>query len=390
MSVILKLIRLSWSDWSGMSMKILKKNVISIVCIVSTLTFIIGVERLEAAGKLSDSLKSEGNIEYDSNGDGKAEVLFYSNDLSSIAGGIDNLNSNMGVLSNKYDELTEASIKHKAEIIKGLNSNVYAKANIDSSATYDDLIKKINNIPAPTIANGLYYANGDNSGLNAGLSSGKINGDINIDSITELKLGINEAIKLPSGYYPSDITIYNNILNRGSITFNPSSRTSLTLPAGYYSGGTLSSAGAYDAGYNRGLAEGTARSFSTNATVTYTVHHAHIDSCYSYPIYTGYTVVDVRPEHDSDLNIDRWSTTVRCNTCGACAERATHQGRGKDYSESRAVENLMKQHTTINGVTYCTSAGKVLTCGKAAGSFTTTNAPSLGAGDRIVSAVINY
>ena len=38
--------------------------------------------------------------------------------------------------------------------------------------------------------------------------------------------------------------------NRGSLTFNPSSSTTQSLPMGYYSGGTLSTVNAYNAGFN--------------------------------------------------------------------------------------------------------------------------------------------
>ena len=42
--------------------------------------------------------------------------------------------------------------------------------------------------------------------------------------------------------------------NRGSLTFNPSSSTTQSLPMGYYSGGTLSTVNAYNAGFSDGTA----------------------------------------------------------------------------------------------------------------------------------------
>lgn len=59
--------------------------------------------------------------------------------------------------------------------------------------------------------------------------------------------------------------------NRGSLTFNPSSSTTQSLPMGYYSGGTLSTVNAYNAGYNAGF----------NAK---TLHKVLIGSCTSNPI----------------------------------------------------------------------------------------------------------
>ena len=44
--------------------------------------------------------------------------------------------------------------------------------------------------------------------------------------------------------------------NRGSLTFNPSSSTTQSLPMGYYSGGTLSTVNAYNAGFSDGYAAG--------------------------------------------------------------------------------------------------------------------------------------
>lgn len=47
-----------------------------------------------------------------------------------------------------------------------------------------------------------------------------------------------------------------SVVNRGPLNWSPSSNTSYSVPAGYYSGGTLSSANAYNAGYNAGTAAG--------------------------------------------------------------------------------------------------------------------------------------
>ena len=41
--------------------------------------------------------------------------------------------------------------------------------------------------------------------------------------------------------------------NRGNLNWKPSTSTSYTVPAGYYSGGTLNSAGAYNTGYSAGV-----------------------------------------------------------------------------------------------------------------------------------------
>ena len=55
--------------------------------------------------------------------------------------------------------------------------------------------------------------------------------------------------------------------NRGALNWNPSSSTSYSVPAGYYSGGTLSSAGAYNAGMT--AADNRANSNSVNYQTGY-------------------------------------------------------------------------------------------------------------------------
>ena len=48
--------------------------------------------------------------------------------------------------------------------------------------------------------------------------------------------------------------ITGTMANRGNLNWNPSSSTTYTVPAGYYSGGTLNSSGSYNAGYSVGVA----------------------------------------------------------------------------------------------------------------------------------------
>jgi len=49
------------------------------------------------------------------------------------------------------------------------------------------------------------------------------------------------------------IEIKGNMANNGNLDWSPSEKTSYTLPAGYYSGGTISTESAYEAGYTKGL-----------------------------------------------------------------------------------------------------------------------------------------
>ena len=259
----------------------------------SLLLVLMGVQTVGASGEIKDSIKSKGNIEYDSTGDGAADVLFYSKDLTVIADGIDDLNTNVATLNTAMSELKDTTSGYKADIIAGLNSNVYAKSNIDSSATFEDIINKINNIPAPTTAVGSYYTSGDNSGLGIGTSSGT---NVNIDGVTSLNLAVNEAITLPSGYYPNDITIKNNVANRGSLSFNPSGKSRISIAAGYYTSGVLDSTAAYNKGYADGYEQ------KPTGSISYNIGHKHYgesgttsaNGCYT-KAYQSYEVVDTKP-----------------------------------------------------------------------------------------------
>jgi len=53
----------------------------------------------------------------------------------------------------------------------------------------------------------------------------------------------------------SGIGLTGTMANRGTLNWNPSSSTTYTVQPGYYSGGTLNSSGAYNAGVNAGVAK---------------------------------------------------------------------------------------------------------------------------------------
>ncbi|AOZ97826.1 hypothetical protein [Butyrivibrio hungatei] len=183
--------------------------------LVLSLTFGITVVASETK---ADSIKSRGNIEYDSDNDDEPEVLFYSDDLTTISTGIDSLNEQISVLSSSFDTLSDTTSQYKSAIISGLNGNVYSKANIPADTSFTELVGYINNIPAPTTAVGNYYDGGDNSGLGVGISSSNPTVGVDVDGISTINIGVNESITLPSGYYPNDITIQNSVANRGALS----------------------------------------------------------------------------------------------------------------------------------------------------------------------------
>lgn len=217
------------------------------------------------AAATSEKIQSRGNIEYDSNEDGEPDVLFYSSDLASISSGLNSLDAQVSVLNSNYDELISQTLSYKSQIIKGLNSNIYAKSNVSEDASFTELIDCINNIPAPTTAVGKYYTAGDNSGLGVGIEPSNPTADVDVDGITTINIGVNESITLPSGYYPNDITIQNNVVNRGSFTtLLTSEQNAVNLPAGYYNGLSIST-----------------DLTKINGKITYTLGHHHTGSASS-------------------------------------------------------------------------------------------------------------
>ena len=61
-------------------------------------------------------------------------------------------------------------------------------------------------------------------------------------------------------FYTTSLTKQTGTMaNRGNLNWNPGSSTSYSVPAGYYSGGTLNSSSAYNAGYNNGVNAGVNR-----------------------------------------------------------------------------------------------------------------------------------
>lgn len=103
----------------------------------------------------------------------------------------------------------------------------------------DDLIS-YGDISSPTTATGKYYNDGNNTGLGVELSETQTEADVDIEGVTELNLGINEAVTLPAGYYSDNITIQNNIKNNGALNKTGlTAGSSFTIPEGYTTGGTI-------------------------------------------------------------------------------------------------------------------------------------------------------
>lgn len=174
-----------------------------------------------------------------------------------------------GSFTQNYEIVLNSILNYKSNVIDALNSNVFANNNIPSDTSYADTISIIKGISAPTTATGNYYTSGNNSGLGVGLSASSPSASVDIDGVNSLDLGINEAITLPSGYYPNDITIQNDVVNRGTLNWAPASNTTYTIPSGYYEGGTLSTGSVYKSAYDSGYTDGKSAGYTQGKTDGY-------------------------------------------------------------------------------------------------------------------------
>lgn len=71
--------------------------------------------------------------------------------------------------------------------------------------------------------------------------------------------GTANTAQVLSGYTFSSangVNLSGTMANRGNLNWSPSGSSSYSVPAGYYSGGTLNSSSAYNSGYNNGVNAG--------------------------------------------------------------------------------------------------------------------------------------
>lgn len=138
--------------------------------------------------------------------------------------------------------------------------------------------------------------------------------------VNATKVGTATAAQVLTGYTftnRSSVGASGSMPNRGTLNFNPSGSASQSVPAGYYSGGTLSSANAYNAGYNEGQAnaqpaqkgyQGIIRSESKSSSFTATK--------------AGYTLVVGIGGRQYDGSVSELSLTVKKNNVNQTVIRA--------------------------------------------------------------------
>jgi len=100
---------------------------------------------------------------------------------------------------------------------------------VTTAKAYDSASKFVTNIQTAV-------TNADTAGYNRGVSATK-QGTASEGQVLDGYTFTNQS-GLKNGSMP----------NRGALNWNPSTNTTYTVPAGYYSGGTLNSANAYNAG----------------------------------------------------------------------------------------------------------------------------------------------
>ena len=100
-----------------------------------------------------------------------------------------------------------------------------------------------------------------------GYHNGK--GKITVSSLSSQTDGTATAAQILSGKtaWVNGKKITGTMANRGKLNWKPSNGTTYTVPAGYYSGGTLDSRDAYNNGYNEGYETGKTESYAKEINI---------------------------------------------------------------------------------------------------------------------------
>ena len=122
-------------------------------------------------------------------------------------------------------------------------------------------------------------------------------GKVTANSLSSQTSGNASSAQILTGYnaWVNGSNINGSMPNRGNLNFNPSSSTSQSVASGYYSGGTLSTANAYNAGFSAGKNDATIQtrevSGSQNNFSSYTDHGLDHSVKINPPSLSGYTIL---------------------------------------------------------------------------------------------------
>ena len=251
---------------------------------------LISAQPVAAAGTVESSIKSNGNIEYDKDNDGTADVFFHANDLNNIGKGMDILNTdnvtltnkyndlslsnsnlkkdyddlqlNVNKLSEEYDSLIEQVNTNRTNLINASNSTIRANNKLSADTKYADLIKAISGVKtkaAATYTPGTknqiisadQYLLGNQTVLgDADLVAGNVRAGVILFNNTqgEIKGTFSADATANEGEILSGKTAYKNgnkltgtMPNNGAWTStnvkaNATTTKNVTIPAGYHNG----------------------------------------------------------------------------------------------------------------------------------------------------------
>ena len=142
-----------------------------------------------------------------------------------------------------------------------------------------------------------------NQSLNAGgsytIPQGYHNGSgkVTANPLASQTSGNASSAQILTGYnaWVNGSNINGSMPNRGNLNFNPSSSTSQSVASGYYSGGTLSTANAYNAGFSAGKNDATIQtrevSGSQSNFSSYTDYGLDRSVKINPPSLSGYTIL---------------------------------------------------------------------------------------------------
>ena len=142
---------------------------------------------------------------------------------------------------------------------------IYACSSGDGDATANQILSgKTAWVKGKKVTGTMPNRGAVNQTLNAGgsytIPAGYHNGSgkITAASLSSQTSGTATAAQILSGKtaWVNGKKITGTMANRGNLNWKPSNGTTYTVPAGYYSGGTLDSRDAYNNGYNAGYTEG--------------------------------------------------------------------------------------------------------------------------------------
>lgn len=370
-----------------------RKHLIKTASIASLTAMLFATSASAGTGATGTEYSSKGTITDESSINiDSSDIYTLDNAIAANNRTLENYAATAGDIYNNLSAIDTAVAKAKTDIAKSLEDmNIYVSRNdagaINSHAATTDWVGTTTSAKTATVANYTLEelimqmktsVTGAGSEMTAKINAGDFKSkkptsamttgsqNINLAGLSEINLDKNQQLVLPSGYYGNGITI-NNVCSGGVLNWNPAGPETFTIN-GFYSSGTLSTSNAYQSGYAKGVAD----SKSTSAKITYTINHVHGDYCYPIP---------TAQYSSSHKDGGPYKRSVTCSVCGAYFSHTS----GGGWPSDEQVYGPYYEHL-VNG--RCTAKG--YQCGKVHGNRTTTDVKTLGSGDSLVSANIQF